>query len=171
MPMEGYTCKIATRSELCSRWDYLNAIHPGSREWMGYRGFALRNFDDGAAITYLGFLNGEIICEATAYIKSSAFVDDIDDPSGLLTDSMGYLAAFRTNEEYEGQGYFRTLYEYAEADMRARGYTALCLGVGPESVRNIQIYFHLGYTDYLKTEIQKTPDGQEDVILFYKKKL
>lgn len=169
--MEGYICKIATREELCKRWDYLNAIHPGSQEWMGYRGFALRNFDDGSTITYLGFLNGEIVCEASAYVKPSAFVDDISEPEGLLTDSMGYLAAFRTNEEYEGQGYFRRLYDFMENDMKSRGYTSLCLGVGPEAVRNIQIYFHLGYTEYLKTVIERTYDGEEDVILFYKKTL
>jgi len=88
-----------------------------------------------------------------------------------LTDSMGYLAAFRTNEEYEGKGYFRKLYDFMENDMRSRGYTSLCLGVGPEAVRNIQIYFHLGYTEYLKTVIERTYDGEEDVILFYKKTL
>lgn len=32
------------------------------------------------------------------------------------------------------------------------GYTELSLGVGPEAVRNIEIYFHLGYRDYIKQQ-------------------
>ena len=90
---------------------------------------------------------------------------------------MVYLAAFRTNKEYEGKGYFGQLYRFIENDLKERGYTELCLGVGPENVRNIKIYFHLGFTEYIKTLIEhsKSQDDiskvQEDVILFYKKKI
>ena len=63
-----------------------------------------------------------------------------------------------------------------EKDLKNRGYTELSLGVGPESVRNIEIYFHLGFREYIKTVIeyeQSKDDGskQEDVILFYKKRM
>ena len=90
---------------------------------------------------------------------------------------MAYLAAFRTNREYEGQGYFSKLYKFVENDLKERGYTELSLGVGPEAVRNIEIYFHLGFRDYIKTVIEyeqsnEDPSEQEeDVILFYKKKI
>lgn len=58
-----------------------------------------------------------------------------------------------------------------------KGYTELSLGVGPQAVRNIEIYFHLGYRDYIKTviEYESSKDDpskqEEDVILFYKKKI
>ena len=90
---------------------------------------------------------------------------------------MAYLAAFRTNKEYEGKGYFSKLYKFVENDLKNRGYTELSLGVGPEAVRNIEIYFHLGFRDYIKTlieyEISKDDPlkKEEDVILFYKKKI
>lgn len=173
----AYLCKIANRNELIHRWEYLIKIHPGDRRWVGFRESALRNYDEKSTIPYLGFLNGEIICEATAYVRDSAFLGDIHDPSGLLSDTMSYLAAFRTNEEYEGQGYFRKLYDFIESDLKQRGYTELSVGVGPDSVRNIQIYFHLGFTDYIKTviEYEPSPDNPsiqvEDVVLFYKKKI
>lgn len=57
------------------------------------------------------------------------------------------------------------------------GYTELSLGVGPEAVRNIEIYFHLGYRDYIKTTIEHDPlknefDIPEDEYCnFYKKHL
>ena len=174
--MNNFSCKVATRDELLKRWEYLIKIHPGNDDWVRYKENAVRNYDNGSTISYLGFLDDQIICEATAYIKESAFVGDISNHSGLLNDNMAYLAAFRTNKEYEGKGYFSKLYNFMEKDLKNRGYTELSLGVGPESVRNIEIYFHLGFREYIKTVIeyeQSKDDGskQEDVILFYKKRM
>ena len=174
--MNNFSCKVATRDELLKRWEYLIKIHPGNNDWVRYKENAVRNYDNGSTISYLGFLDDQIICEATAYIKESAFVGDISNPSGLLNDNMAYLSAFRTNKEYEGKGYFRKLYNFMEKDLKNRGYTELSLGVGPEAVRNIEIYFHLGFREYIKTviEYEQSKDDdlkQEDVILFYKKRM
>ena len=175
--MNNFSCKVATRDELLKRWEYLIKTHPGNNDWVKYKENAVRNYDNGSTISYLGFLDDQIICEATAYIKESAFVGDISNPSGLLNDNMAYLAAFRTNKEYEGKGYFSKLYNFMEKDLKNRGYTELSLGVGPESVRNIEIYFHLGFREYIKTVIEyETSEDvdskqDEDVILFYKKRM
>lgn len=168
--MNNYICKIATREELLKRWDYLIEIHPEKEEWIKYRDNALRNYDNGSTIPYLGILENEIICEATAYIHESAFKDDISNPSGLLNENMVYLAAFRTNKEHEGKGYFSKLYKFIENDLKEKGYSELSLGVGPEDVRNIEIYFHLGFREYIKTLIEKE-GSKEETILFYKKTL
>lgn len=169
--MENYICRVATRDELLKRWEYLVSIHPGNDEWAKFREKTIRNYDEGNIISYLGFLDGEIICEATAYINEAAFVGDISEPSGLLNDNMAYLAAFRTNKEFEGKGYFSQLYKFMENDLKNRGYLELSLGVGPEEVRNILIYFHLGYREYIKTVFKHSSSNREDVILFYKKRI
>ena len=175
--MEEYICKVATRDELLKRWDYLIKIHPGNNSWVVFKENALRNFSDGNTICYLGFLNDEIICELTAYVKQEAFIGDISDPSGLLSDEMAYLAAFRTNKEYEGKGYFGKLFKFAENDLKIRGYKELSLGVGPEAVRNIEIYFHYGFREYIKTTIEHDPPKNEfdvpkdEFVNFYKKKI
>ena len=175
--MDNFICKVANRDELLRRWEYLIDIHKGNNQWVKYKENAIKHYDEKSTISYLGFLNDKIICEATAYIKDSAFIGDISEPSGLLSESMAYLAAFRTNKEYEGQGYFSKLYGFVENDLKNRGYTELSLGVGPEAVRNIEIYFHLGFRTYIKTLIEyemskeDTSKQVEDVILFYKKKL
>ncbi len=175
--MGNFICKVANKDELLKRWEYLVRIHSNNNKWVEFKENALKHYDENSTISYLGFLDNEIICEATAYIKDSAFIGDISEPSGLLSDSMAYLAAFRTNKEYEGQGYFSKLYNFVENDLKERGYTELSLGVGPEAVRNIEIYFHLGFRDYIKTLIEYEPSEkdpskqEEDVILFYKKKI
>ncbi len=175
--MGNFICKVASREELLRRWEYLIKIHPNNNKWIEFKENALKHYDEKSTISYLGFLNNEIICEVTAYIKNSAFIGDISEPSGLLSDSMAYLAAFRTNKEYEGQGYFSKLYYFVENDLKNRGYKELSLGVGPEAVRNMEIYFHLGFKEYIKTVIEYEPSEEdfskqeEDVILFYKKKI
>lgn len=168
--MENFICKIAKKEELLKRWEYLIEIHPGNNNWVVFRDNAIKHFDEESTISYLGFLDNEIICELTAYIKPSAFIGDISDPSGLLTDDMAYLAAFRTNKEYEGRGYFSKLYKFAENDLINRGYKELSLGVGPEDVRNIEIYFHLGFREYIKSTVEHDENG-DDYINFYKKKI
>lgn len=175
--MNNFICKIANRKELLKRWEYLIDISSNDNKWVEFKENALKHYDENSTISYLGFLNDEIICEATAYIKDSAFIGDISDPSGLLSDNMAYLAAFRTNKEYEGKRYFSKLYKFIEKDLKERGYTELSLGVGPEAVRNIEIYFHLGFREYIKTVIEYEPSREdpskqdEDVILFYKKRI
>ena len=172
--MDNFICRVANREELLKRWDYLIEIHPGNNKWVKFRENALKHYDEKSTISYLGFLNDEIICEATAYIKESAFIGDISEPSGLLSKNMAYLAAFRTNKEFKGKGYFSKLYNFIESDLKQKGYTELSLGVGPEEVRNMEIYFHLGFRNYIKTviEFETTEDDsskKEEVILFYKK--
>lgn len=169
--VNNFVCKIANREELQKRWDYLVESHPNNKnKWTEYMNYALKRYDEGSTISYLGYVNGKAICEATAYINNSAFIGDIDEPSGLLSDTMAYLAAFRTDKEYEGKGYFSKLYNFMEKDLKNRGYKELSLGVGPEATRNIEIYFHLGFRNYIKTSIQYE-DNEEDVIIFYKKDL
>lgn len=164
--MDKYICKIADRDELIKRWKYLIEIHPVNNIWEKFRNNALNNFDNDNTISYIGILNGEIICELTAYIKEEAFIDDIDDYDDLLSEDRCYLAAFRTNKEYEGQGYFSLLFDYVVEDLKSRGYSEISLGVGPHEVRNMEIYFHLGFRDYIKSTTQ-----DNELILFYKKDL
>ena len=170
--MENFVCKVANREELIKRWEYLVKIHPENSKWVEFRENALKHYDEKSTISYLGFLGDKIICEATAYVGKSAFIGDISEPSGLLSDKMAYLAAFRTNKEYEGQGYFSKLYKFVENDLKKRGYTELSVGVEPGETRNVQIYLHLGFVEHIKTIVERDNLKQgEEVIDFYKKKI
>lgn len=175
--MENFVIKIANLDEITKRMDYLIDTHPNNNVWVVAKENALRGFHEKSKIMYIGVLDGEIICEATAYTKEEAFVGDIKETENLLSDIRGYLSAFRTNKEYEGQGYFSKLYRYMEDDLKKRGYTELCLGVEPCEVRNMQIYFYLGFTNYIKTVVEYLPAEDDkkapkrEFINYYYKKL
>lgn len=173
--MNNYTCKIATLDELISKADYEINRHPGNNIWVIFKERAIRNFNEGNTITYIGILDDNIICEATAIIKEDGFKGDINHPEGLLSDTLVYLSGFRTNKEYEGQGYFSRLFRFMETDLKIKGYNQMCLGVEPCEVRNMQIYFNWGFTNYIKTTIEYLPPKdkeskpQEEIINYYYK--
>ena len=175
--MENYICKIATLEEIIKKCDYEIKSHPGNEMWNVFKKRAIKKFKERTAITYIGILNDEIICEATAYINIKAFEGDISNPEGLLSEEMVYLSGFRTNKEYEGNGYFSKFFKFMEKDLKEKGYNKMCLGVEPNEIRNIQIYFKFGFTNYIKTTIERLPaknkesKPEEVIINFYYKNI
>ena len=115
--MSKYICKIANKKDIIKRWSYLVKIHSNNPEWFEFKKRVLDNFEKRNIITYFGYLDENIISELTVYIKPEAFLNDINDSKGLLSESMAYLSGFRTNKEYENKGFFSTLYKYAENDL------------------------------------------------------
>lgn len=155
--MDNYICKVATLQELIEKADDEIKRHPNNNMWVVFKERAIKNHQEGNTIMYVGILDGKIICETSAIIKEAGFAGDIEDYSGLLDKDLAYLTGFRTNKEYEGQGYFSKLYKFMEEDLKKKGYTRLCLGVEPCEVRNIQIYFKFGFTNYIKTAMEELP--------------
>lgn len=161
MAQGQYRCKIATLEEVIEKMDYEISIHTNPI-WREFKERAVHNFKQGNSIVYVGILDGRIICEATAIVKQEGFAGDIDQPDCLLTEEQVYLSAFRTIKEFEGQGYFSQLFRFMEADLKQRGYRKMSLGVEPCEVRNIQIYFHWGFTNYLKTTLEPLPPAERE---------
>ena len=85
---------------------------------------------------------------------------------------MAYLEAFRVKKEFEGQGYFSKVYRFMEQYLAGLGFKTLVLGVEPTEERNRQIYFYLGFTNFLHRKIETYPpkrEGEppEDIIVDY----
>ena len=57
------------------------------------------------------------------------------------------------------------------SDLKARGFKKVTLGVEPSEIKNIQIYFHYGFNEYVKSAIEKYPDGEEILVNYYAKTL
>jgi GNAT superfamily N-acetyltransferase len=173
----NYVCKIATLDEIIKRMDYLIKTHPNNNLWIKAKENAIRGYKEKSKIMYIGKLDNEIICEATAIVAEDGFKGDITHTEQLLSDKRVYLCAFRTNKEYEGQGYFKTLLNYMLEDLKTKGYKEASLGVEPREVRNIQMYFHFGFTNYIKTTKETLPSPHpslppiEEIINFYYKEL
>lgn len=166
--MDKYICKIATLEEMNKKWDYEIANATDDKEnWLIWRENNINNFKNGNIIPYYWILDGQIICEATAALKSNA----ISNSDKLIDDTTAYLYAFRTNKGYEGKGYFSKLYKFMENDLKSRGYKLLTLGVEPQEEKNKKIYKHYGFTEHIKNAREVYPDGTTIDVEYYGKKI
>ena len=117
--MEKYICKIATIEEMNKKWDYEISIATDDKDnWITWKRDNIKRFQKGLIIPYYGLLNEEIICECTAEIDSSI----VQNAEKLVDEQTAYLSAFRTNKEYQGQGYFSKLFKFMIDDLKKRGY-------------------------------------------------
>ncbi|MCI7084466.1 MAG: GNAT family N-acetyltransferase [Tenericutes bacterium] len=149
--MNNYICKIATIEEMNIKWDYEINNHPDDISWKEYKVKFIESAKKGNRISYYGILNNKIICEATAIINK----EDVKELEEIFDGKTAYLCAFRTIKEEENKGYFGKLYRFMEDDLKSKGYNRLVLGVEPSEVRNIQIYFKKGFTNYLKSDFEE----------------
>ena len=164
---DNYKCLIADKNLLIQKWDEEIKKHNNSNKWIEFKTKSIRNINN--RIVYMGILNNEIITECTAIISDKDL--DMQNKEDLIGENKAYLTAFRTNKEYENKGYFSKLYNFMEHDLKERGFKSLTLGVEPNEVRNMQIYFKLGFTNYIKTSYEKYPDSKKIMVNYYRKDL
>lgn len=165
--MTNYECVIATKELIIKKWDEEILKHNNSELWKSFKEKSLRNID--TRIVYMGLLNGNIITECTAIVSKNDL--DMQNKDSLVGDGRAYLTAFRTNKEFENQGYFSKLYKFVESDLKSKGFKSLTLGVEPKEIRNIQIYFNWGFTKYIKTGFCKYANGEVAIVNYYEKEL
>ena len=165
---DNYICKIATLEEITDRWDYEASLHPQNLLYP----FAKKEYVEEAAkgnrITYVGILNGNIICDATAVIKKEGILNEAGDIKNIVNEKRVFLCGVRTNKEYENQKYFSRLYHFIEEDLRKKGYEEISLSVDITEKRNIEIYKHLGYTNLIGTEIREGKNKSYTYNYYYK---
>ena len=166
--MNDYVCRIATLEDIIKDHDYeiANAIDDKDN-WIKWKAEAIKRFNNGTAITYVGELNGEVISQAVATLDPNI----VNNSENLVDDKTAYLQAFRTKEEYQGKGYFSILFKYMIEDLRKRGYERVTLGVEPQEEKNKTIYTKYGFTDFIKTAPDYYPDGTTIDVEYYGKNI
>lgn len=160
-----YICKIPNEEEMNKKWDYEIEHAEDKYNWQTWKQLFINRYKNNEAIPYYGILDGEIISEATASISKNA----VENYEGLIDEKTAYLSAFRTNEGYRGQGYFSQLFKFMVNDLKNRGYTRLTIGVEPTEITNKAIYTKYGFTNLIKTEKDRYPDGTEIMVEYYSK--
>lgn len=162
-----YKCVIADKTLIIKKFNLEIEKHHNSKMWKEFKQIALDNLN--TRIVYMGILDNKIITEATAIISNKDL--NMQNKENLISKDTAYLTAFRTNKEYEGKGYFSKLYKFLENDLKNLGFKSLTLGVEPTEIRNKEIYFHFGFTKYLKSSYETYPNGQKILVKYYKKEI
>jgi GNAT superfamily N-acetyltransferase len=161
--------RLATLEDLNNVWD--KDIHNNQndsryirwkKEYIGY------NLNDEAK-TFVAVNGNEVIAQITLILKTN--VKAVINKEKLCDgNNICNMNAFRCDKEYEGKGHISKLVKLAEKYAKDIGYTYITIGSEARETRNLSIYFHFGYNEFLMSEID---DSEEDspLVLYYGKSL
>ena len=155
----------ATEEKLVQIWDQTIAANPGDDRWVQWKGNALQDNASGRSLTFLVLCDDRPIGEGT--LLFSADCGAINGRKALAEfGKTTNINGLRIEKAYEGQGHISRLVREMEAYARKNGFEKITIGVEAKETRNLAIYLHWGYTEFLCSE---TEDGE--LVLYYGKKL
>ena len=160
-----YEYKEATEELLEIIWAKNIENNKGDERWIGWREKYLAYNADGKAKTFLVLFQGEPVGEGTLL-----FSEDCSAISGRkeLSDGkkVANVNALRIEKAHEGNGHISALVRLMEQFALDQGYQKLTIGVDAKETRNLAIYLHWGYDEFICSEID---DGE--LVLYYGKKI
>lgn len=163
--MPEFSYHKASAEELESIWEKEIAEHPDDERYRSRRDIYTSLNKSGRGVTFVVTADGVPVGQGTLLLSP-----DCPAINGRLTladnISVGNINALYIDREYRGEGHISTLIRRIELHARALKLHALTIGVEADKPRNISIYFHWGYTNYVTCD---TDNGVP--VLFYKKQL
>lgn len=166
--MKEYICQIASVDEMERKWNYeIRKQRKRKTVLEGLKKYAVEHIKNGQSVTYYGKLNNKIICETTAMFDENI----IQNSDKLVDGKTVYLCNFSTDKRYQGKGYFSKLFRFMIDDLKNRGYEKFTLGVEPTETKNIKIYQHLGFNEFIKSGKETYPDGTVIDVDYYEMEL
>ena len=155
----------ATAEDLEIIWDYQIETNPGEDAWIRWKKQFIDDNRSGAAATFVAVVDGIPVGEGTLL-----FSPDCRAIRGRLEladgKSVTNINALRIRKAYEGKGYISALVKTMEAYARKLGYSRITIGAEAVEARNLGIYLHWGYDQFLLSE----GEGME-LTLYYGKDL
>ena len=155
----------ATPEDLEIIWDYQIEQNPGDPNWIRWKKQFIDDNASGAAATFVAVVDGVPVGEGTLL-----FSPDCRAIRGRLELADGKavtnINALRIREAYEGKGYISALVKTMERYAAEHGYRKVTIGVEAVEARNLGIYLHWGYNQFLLSE------GEDmELTLYYGKAL
>ena len=155
----------ATRDDLEQLWNRSIADHPGEECYYRWKRQFIADNESGAAATFAVICDGEPVGEGTLLFSPAckAIQGRLCLADGVNVTNIN---ALRIRKEYEGRGYVSQLVHTMEDYARERGYSQITIGVEAVETRNLGIYLHWGYDEFLMSE------GEDpELVLYYGKDL
>lgn len=160
-----YEYVAATEEPLNIIWEKNIEANKNDERWVKWREEAIANNACGKSNTFLVLYRDEPVGEGTLL-----FADDCSAISGrkILADGKetANINALRIEKEHEGKGHISKLVHLMEHYALECGYQKLTIGVEAKESRNLAIYLHWGYKEFVHAE---TEDGS--LVLYYAKNI
>ena len=153
----------ATFDDLDRIWDRNIADNPGDDRYLRWKKQFLEDNASGDAATFVVVHEAEPVGEGTLLLSPACRA--IRDRTQLCDGkTVANVNALRIRKEYEGQGHISAMMAELERYAVTMGIKQLTIGVEPAEARNLGIYLHWGYDQFIMAEEE---DGC--LVLYYGK--
>jgi len=160
-----FTYVPATTEKLIEIWDKTIASHPGDGRWVEWKQNALEDNASGRSLTFLVLADDRPVGEGTLLFSEDCGA--VVDLSGVVVAGKATnINGLRIEKAFEGQGHISRLVREMEKYAGEHGYERITIGVDAKETRNIAIYLHWGYTQFITHEIE-----EDQPVLYYGKPL
>ena len=153
----------ATSEDLSKIWDKDILANAGDERYKKWKEQYVKNNKSGASSTFVCVDGDDPVGQITVlYSTECSAVKG----RPLLCDGQtrANMNAFRIEKAYEGQGHISKLVRLAEDEARSKGVKTLTIGSEAKESRNLAIYLHFGYTNFVTYLIE-----DDELIVFYSK--
>ncbi len=159
--------RIATIKELEDWWNKKIEKQPNNPAYKIWKETFVKGNVEGSRKTFFVFNENGYVGQGTLLLES----EDKD----MTGDGKAEIIKLEINPEFRGQGIATKIYETIKNYAKSVGVKTLTIGVEPCEVRNMQIYFHWGFVNYLKLITETFPprvaggEGEVITVLCYSK--
>jgi len=163
--MNEYLYRIATPEDLERIWAKDIARNPGDGNWLRWRREYIGYNRDGKAVTFVILCDGEPVGQGTLLFapECSAIRGRKKLADGKYITNVN---ALRIEKEHEGQGHISRLVRMMEQYAKAHGCSTVTIGVEAAETRNLAIYLHWNYTDFVMADVE-----DDTLVLYYAKEI
>lgn len=156
--------KEASMNDLNLIWDKDIARKVGDERWISWKAEYIENNQSGKCKTFIISYGTEPIGQGTLLFspECGAINGMTELADGITTVNIN---ALRIEKEYENKGHISKLVRQMEQYAINAGYKAITIGVEARETRNLAIYLHWGYNEFIKA------DYEDNVLILYYSKV
>ena len=170
MNIDKIQVREASIEELEAWWDKKIDAQPENIAYKEWKNNFVEGNKQGNRKTFFAFdENNSYIGQGTLSI-----VSEDDD---LTNNGKAEIIKFEVNRDMRGNGICSKIYKKIVEYAKSIGIKTLTIGVEPRETRNIQIYFHWGFLDFIKLTSETYPprgpglEPETVYVLYYKKEI
>ncbi len=144
----------ATIKEIEDWWDKRIAKSPDDNAWVVWKNEFINENKNGKRKTFFAFDNKKFIGQGTLLLDSEDKV--------LTGNGKAEIIKLEIIKEERGKGIATKIYTTIKDYAKTAGIKTLTIGVEPCEIKNMQIYFHWGFTDFLQCKTETYPPKSEN---------
>ena len=146
----------ANITELTEWWNNRIKKSPEDNSWVVWKKIFIEENKNGKRKTFFAVKDGKFIGQCTLLFESE---DKIMTGGGKAE-----IIKLEIVKEERGKGFATQIYNALKIYAKKHGIKTLTIGVEPSEIRNMQIYFHWGFTNFLQCVSETYPSANKNVI-------